>query len=177
VLIRGVELPDGSIIDGPSLTVDHLLKTTGRQSASGLDSAHGERLAWEPGVLQLVASPGSSHGPSTQSLRVGLSLKKRRYTHDDQAFRFLFRPYRYLSEPQRTKKGKPHMVLPGIASEYAAEVISEYTGCPTATVKRYAADFATGRLLTDPAPYYGQELSTADLCKLYGLWWERYGRT
>ena len=176
MLIRGVELPDGSVIDGPSLTVDFLLKAIGCQSAAGLDSAQGERLAWEPGVLQLVASLGSSRGPTTQSLRVGLSLKKRRYTPDDPAFRFLFRPYRSLSEPQRTKKGKPQMVLPGIASEYVAEEITEYTGCPTATVKRYTADFAAGRLLTDPAPFYGQELSTADLCKLYGQWWERYGR-
>lgn len=175
MLIRGVELPDGRVIDGPSLTVDHLLKTTGCRTVAELDSAHGERLAWEPGVLQLVASPGSCHGPTTQSLRVGLSLKKRQYTPEGPAFPYLFRPYRYLSEPQRTAKGKPHMVLPGIASEYIADELSHITGCPISAIRRYVADFAAGRSLTSPESFFGKELGTADLCSLYGLWWEWYG--
>jgi hypothetical protein len=175
MLIRGVELADGTLIDGPSLTVDCLLKLTGCRTAAELDAAHGERPAWEPGVLQLVASSGSSRGDTTHSLRVGLSLKKRRYTPDDPAFSFLFRSYRYLSEPVRTKKGKPHMVLPGIASEYVPDELNVVTGCPVAAILRYAAEFTAGRTLTSPEPFYGRELSTADLCKLYGLWVNTFG--
>jgi hypothetical protein len=110
-----------------------------------------------------------------KSIRVGLSLKRRYYKPDDPALTFLLRSYRYLADPRRTAKGKPHMVLPLIASGKKTEEVTALTGCPTATVKRYAADFAVGRLLTDPAPFFGRELTTKDLCQLYGLWWERLG--
>ncbi len=178
MLIRGVVLPDGRVIDGPSLTVDHLLNLTGHPTVSALDSKIAGRLGWVwESPLSLVDVPGKVWGQAVaRSLRVGLSLKKRKYVTDDPAFRFLFRPYRYLSEPVRTKKGKPHMVLPGIAREYVADELNDITGCPVAAIRRYAADFAAGRTLISPEPLYGQDMSTADLCKLYGLWWERCGR-
>jgi hypothetical protein len=43
ILLRGLEAPDGTIIDGPSLLVDHLLRTTGFASVAELDAAIGER--------------------------------------------------------------------------------------------------------------------------------------
>ena len=175
-LVRGVELPDGSVVDGPSLTVDHLLTLTAHTTVSALDAAIAERLGWVEGVpVQLLAVPEEG-GEMLRCVRVGLSLRKRKYTPDDTAFPFLFRSYRYLSEPKRTAKGKPHMALPLLANGYTAEQVRAITGSPVAAVRRYAADFAAGRLLTDPAPFYGRELTTKDLCRLYGLWWERHGR-
>lgn len=175
-LFRGVELSDGSVIDGPSLTVDHLLKTTAHASVSALDAVIAERLGWVEEVpLQLVALPELESRPLLKSIRVGLTLKRRKFKENDPALKFLLRSYRYLSDPKRTAKGKPHMVLPLIAAGMSPDEITALTGCPTATVKRYVADFAAGRTQTDPQPHYGKDIGTADLCKLYGLWWERYG--
>src|SRR5262245_43010040 len=39
VLIRSLETPDGTLIDGPSLCVDHLLDRAGCESVAALDSA------------------------------------------------------------------------------------------------------------------------------------------
>lgn len=175
MLFRGVQSPDGSVIDGPSLTVDHLLKLTGHPSVKSLDVAMGEQPAWQPGPLQLVASPELEQRPVLKCLRVGLTLKRRTFKDRDPAFAFLFRNYRYLSDPKRTAKGKTHMVLPLIADGRMPDEITTLTGCPTATVKRYDADFATGRTLPSAEPFYGREMSTADLCQLYGAWWARHG--
>jgi hypothetical protein len=176
-LFRGVVLPDGGVIDGPSLTVDHLLKTTAHASVSALDTTIAERLGWVEGLpIQLAALPEVEGRPLLKSIRVGLTLKRRKFKENDPAFGFLFRSYRYLAEPRKTAKGKPHMVLPLIAARKTPEEITATTGCPTATVRRYTADFAAGRTLATPEPYYGKEMGTADLCKLYGLWWERYGQ-
>ncbi len=176
-LIRGVELPDGEVIDGPSLTVDHILKTTTHASVSALDAVIAERVGWLDGLpLQLAALPQAETRPAQTAIRVGLTLKRRKFKENDPAFGFLFRSYRYLTEPRKTAKGKPHMVLPLIAAGKTPEEVTAATGCPTATVRRYAADFAAGRTLTTPEPFYGKEMGTADLCKLYGLWWERHGR-
>src|SRR5687768_15548935 len=56
VLFRGLETPDGSVVDGPSLLVDHLLKTTGHATVAELDKVIGTKLAWDEGQpLVLVA--------------------------------------------------------------------------------------------------------------------------
>src|SRR5215813_2446354 len=47
VLIRSLETPDGKLIDGPSLCVDHLLARAGCESVAALDSAIKGRLAWD----------------------------------------------------------------------------------------------------------------------------------
>jgi len=175
-LFRGVVLPDGSVIDGPSLTVDHLLKTTAHASVAALDAVIGERLGWVEGLpIQLTALPELESRPLLKSIRVGLTLKRRKFKENDPALGYMLRSYRYLAEPKKTAKGKPHMVLPLIAAGQSPEDITLLTGCPVATVRRYAADFASGRTLVTAEPYYGKEMSTADLCKLYGLWWTKYG--
>jgi hypothetical protein len=175
-LIRGVELPGGTIIDGPSLTVDHILKATTHTSVSALDAVIAERVGWLDGLpLQLAALPQAESRPVHTAIRVGLTLKRRTFRANDPAFDFLFRSYRYLTEPKKSAKGKPHMVLPLIAAGKTPEVVAAATGCPVATVKRYTADFTAGTLLASAEPFYGQEMGTADLCKLYGLWCERHG--
>src|SRR4051812_46307933 len=43
VLIRGLKAPDGTVIDGPSLTVDHVLAKTGEADPAALDRKLGAR--------------------------------------------------------------------------------------------------------------------------------------
>jgi 3-methyladenine DNA glycosylase Mpg len=174
VLIRGLETPDGTLIDGPSLCVDHLLDATGAATVAELDRAINQRLAWEEGnPLYLENTDTQEQRPLLRSPRIGLLLKKATARTD--STRFVMRPYRYLSQPRRTKKGKLHMVLALHAQGAGVEDIQRLTGCPKRTVERYAADFETGRKEADFMPYFGIDLGPAELCKLYGVWFANWG--
>jgi hypothetical protein len=104
---------------------------------------------------------------------VGLTLKRLRKAADPP--RFLMRHYRFLSEPRRISKGKPHMVLALHAGGMSVEEISQFTGCPKGTVKRYVEEFEAGRPHTDFDPYFGAEMGTTELCRISGSWHTCYG--
>lgn len=175
-LIRGIEKPDGILIDGPSVTVDHLLATAGHKTVASLDTACGTDAVWQPGaVMGLTVAEEAEDRPVFTCARVGLSLKKRKFQPDDPAFRFLFRPYRYLAAPTRTGKGKALMALALLAQGKTPEEVAKATGSPISAVKRYAADFAAGSAESDPQPYYGKDWTAAELARLYGLWHRRHG--
>ena len=169
VLFRGLEKPDGTVVDGPSLLVDHVLKATGFASVPELDRHIGTRLAWDPTQpVALVAAAPVDH-PILRTARVGLTWKWRRPRPGDPAAAFVLRPYRYLSDPRRTAKGKPHQVLALLAEGESPERIKERTGCPVAAVRRYAADFEEGRQEEDLTPYYGKDWGAKELARLHGL--------
>src|SRR5262245_31905012 len=55
ILFRGLELASGTLVDGPSLLVDHLLHTTGAADVAALDASIAGRPAWDAGSpLHLV---------------------------------------------------------------------------------------------------------------------------
>lgn len=169
ILIRGLETPEGTLIDGPSLCVDHLLDATGAATVAELDRAINKRLAWENGNPLILEMLGTMQERTLfRSPRVGLLLKKA--TARTESTRYVMRPYRYLTEPRRTKKGKMHMVLALHAQGAGVEDIQRLTNCPRRSVERYVADFETGRKEADFAPYFGIDLGPAQWCKLYGVW-------
>ncbi len=174
VLIRGLETPDGTLIDGPSVTVDHLLAAAGHRTVASLDAACGTHPVWQPGALLGLTTADDANRPIFKCARVGLSLKKRRYVADDPAFRFLFRRYRYLTEPTRTAKGKALMALALLADGKSPAVVATATGSPLSAVTRYAAEFATGATEIDASGYYGKGWTTAELCRLHGVWNARF---
>lgn len=174
VLIRGLEKPDGALIDGPSLCVDYLLEATGSDSVSQLDRAIGTRVAWEKGnILFLDQTEETAPSPIWRSGRVGLSLKRSRGNKEMQ--RYLLKPYRYLIEPQRIAKGKLFLVLALHAQGRCADEVRTITGCGRTTVERYLAEFRTGQEQPDFAPFLGKDLTPADLCRLHGVWYAHYG--
>jgi 3-methyladenine DNA glycosylase Mpg len=174
VLIRGLETPEGKRIDGPSLCVDHLLDAAGAATVAELDRAINKRLAWEKdNPLILEVTDALENRPRFQSPRVGLMLK--RVAARTEGTRFVMRPYRYLTEPRRTKKGKLHLVLALHAQGNGVHDIQRLTNCPLRTIERYIADFERGRKEADFAPYFGIDLGPAELCKLYGVWFAHWG--
>jgi hypothetical protein len=174
VLLRGLETPDGQLIDGPSLLVDHLLDRTGAETVSKLDKAIGERVAWaEDNPLSLRQVAETERREPYRSGRVGLTLKKAKPTSD--LPRFLLRNYRYLTLPRRTAKGKVYLVLALHALGIDADDIKDMTGCPAGTVRRYIADFEEGKKTPDLAPFFGAELKPVDLCRLHGVWQATFG--
>jgi hypothetical protein len=165
-LLRGLVTPDGTAIDGPSLLVDYLLSGTGFGTVAKLDAALGETPAWDADSPLSLRPAAAEPRLVLSGLRVGLSLKRQ----GREAVGYLFRRYRYLTDPRQTKKGKPQMVLPLLADGVSVEEVNVLTGCPPAAVKRYAVAFATGR---NAEPHFGPDLNTTDLCRLYGWWCER----
>jgi hypothetical protein len=171
VLCRGLQKPEGTLVDGPSLLVDHLLDATGAAQVPALDRAIAERRAWDPGnPLWLEPAPDLEQKQLFQSARVGLTLKKARPAAPEPP-RYLLRPYRFLSEPRRIAKGKLLLVLALHARGAGAEQIVQDTGCPKATVQRYVQDFEAGKLEPDLSSYYGKDLGPKDMCRLHGTWY------
>lgn len=173
VLFRGLEMADGTLIDGPSLLVDHLLKLTRAATVAVLDSMIAGRLAWDasnPIFLEDLETPRTQ--PLFRSGRVGLTLKNAR--NKPEATRYILRPYRYLTEPRRAAKGKLLLVLALHAGGHSVAEIVQATGCPRKSVQRYIEDFETGRGASDFAAYLGTDLKPADLCRLHGTWHSAY---
>ena len=173
IIIRGLETPDGRLIDGPSLCMDHLLDATGAATVAELDRTICNR-AWEKNnPLRLTAIKVRENRTLFRSPRVGLMLKRVEARTD--ATRFVMLPYRYLTEPSRIKKGKLHVVLALHAQGIDIEGINRLTNCPRRIVERYIADFERGRKEADFTPYFGIDLGPAELCKLYGVWFAHWG--
>jgi hypothetical protein len=108
-----------------------------------------------------------------RSARVGLSLK--RSPKAPEPPRFVMRPYRFLTQPRKTAKGKLHTVLALHCRGVAPEAIQQLTGCPLKTVQRYIADFEAGRQQADFGPYYGIDLGPKELARLHGTWHAQHG--
>lgn len=165
ILIRGVERQgDGALLDGPSLCVDHLLATTGHASIRSLvesfensvEPAHGSPLF-------VTLAPEPSEAPVVESPRVGLTLKRGELEH---RAGYLARPYRFLSEPRRIKKGRPHVVVGMHRRGRQAAEIAAATGSSAAQVAKYVAQYEAGKRL-HPREFV-KDLSAEELCRLLG---------
>jgi hypothetical protein len=174
VLIRTVVAPDGAVIDGPSLVVDHLLARTGAATVPALDARIAGRLAWDgSSPLAVREAKPVRTADVLATARVGLSLKRHRGNPDGP--RFVMRPYRYLTELRAVTKGRPQTVLALHQQGKDTAAIQSLTGVPKKTIDRYVADFAAGKDEPDFGRYVGRDLGTAELCKLMGTWAAEYG--
>lgn len=174
LLIRTVVTPDDTLIDGPSLMVDHLLAKTKTASVAALDGLINGRKVWDPtSPLHIAESEVPRGAPVWACSRVGLSLKKAHGKAD--APRFVGRAYRFLTEPARISKGRPHLILALHRAGHDAAAITALTGVAKKTVERYLADFALGAAAEDFEGYIGKDLGTADLCRLIGTWHAKHG--
>lgn len=136
ILIRGLEGPDGPLIDGPSLSVDHLLQRTKMPNPAGLDAAIAGRSVWDrDSPLFLMALDSSEPVVVYQSARVGLSLK--RHGPGTLGPVYLHRPYRFLTEPKRIRKGRSHLVCALGSQGFTAREICALTGSSEANVRRW----------------------------------------
>lgn len=173
VLFRGLERPDGSRVDGPSKLVDCLLAATGFATVGELDRAVAGRPAWDrTSPVALTDAPADGR-PILATARVGLSVKTHTTATADVALDYLFRPYRYLTDPRRTRTGKPHLVAALLAAGLPPAEVSARTGVPRAAVGRYQAALAAGPAI-DPADYLGRGLTAAEWLRLAGWWAARH---
>ncbi len=174
ILIRTLVAADGTFLDGPCVTVDHLLTKTKTGSVAALDGVINARAIWDASSpLHIVDAEQPRTAPVFACSRVGLSLKKAKGKAD--APKFVARPYRFLTEPQGISKGKPHLVLALHRAGLTAEAIRDIIDMPKKTIDRYVSDFTAGKRVEGFDGYIGKDLGTADLCKLLGTWHAKYG--
>jgi hypothetical protein len=177
VLVRTIVAADGTVIDGPSLTVDHILGLTGTPDVPTLDRQVAGRPVWDASSPLAVRESSEPRGQTVyRTARVGLSLKRSRKGRTDTPM-YVMRPYRYLTEPRAIGKGKPQLVCALHQTGLDAAGITALTGTPRKTVERYASDFEVGKKEASFDAYFGVDLGPAGVCKLLGAWTAKYGST
>lgn len=170
ILLRGLEKPDGSIVDGPSLLVDHLLKTTHSNNVETLERLAEKHKAWDlNSPLALAPIQNSRKLPLLRTMRVGLSFKRSAVYENIEPIRFVKYRYRWLSEPRRTRKGRTHMVISLFLDGFSHEEIAERVGCPLRGVQSRLAEFEDGQKESNPGRYFGKELKNAEFCQFLGM--------
>ncbi|WAS91432.1 hypothetical protein [Nannocystis punicea] len=165
ILIRGLErLADGALFDGPSLSVEHLLATTKQPSIRALvDSFANSVEPAERSPLFITLAPTPRDGGIYESPRIGLTLKRGEL---ENRVRYLARPYRFLTEPRRIKKGRPHVVVGMHRQGRDAGDIAASTGSTRAQVEKYIAQYERGKL-REPREFI-KDLSAEETCQLFG---------
>jgi hypothetical protein len=170
ILIRGAARSSApfDFIDGPSLLVDHVLRLTDSATIRDLVGKFDLRVdAPEAGgssPLFMSVDDGPGRGAKLfASPRVGLTLKRGDLERKQ---RFVARPYRFLTEPSRTKKGRAQLIVALHREGMAPHEIARTTGSTVASVERYIALYEEGRA-KKPAELRG-DLSPQELCLLLG---------
>lgn len=168
ILIRGIERIDDapSLVDGPCMVVDHILELTAsptiedlvRRGAVMIES----RDRGSPLRVELDAGPGGGKAIYATP-RIGLTLKK---GSTEARQRYIARPYRFLSEPARIRKGRPHLVTALHQQGRSTAEIAALTGARRSVVEGYVAAFEAGR--GRRIAELDGDLSTDELCRLLG---------
>lgn len=170
ILIRGLERlepsPSPSLIDGPCMVVDHILALAASPSIEEL--VRRGAVAFESrdrrSPLHVELDPGPGRGQAIYATpRIGLTLKK---GCTEARQRYLARPYRFLSEPARIRKGKPHLVTALHQQGRSPAEIAALTGTRRSVLEGYLAAFEAGR--ARPIAELDGDLSTDELCQLLG---------
>jgi 3-methyladenine DNA glycosylase Mpg len=163
LLIRSIRTAEGATINGPCVTVDHLLKSGGLHGPRDLDVTVGSKDVWDSDNPVRLERGASLDAEVYRSARVGLTLKK--CLPHDQPDKFILRNYRFLVEPRTIRKGTPHLVAALLGQGVAVQQIHRVTGCPVKTIQGYANWMREGEHLSI-ADFYGNAMETADFCRL-----------
>lgn len=167
ILIRGIESETGEVVDGPSLVVDRVLELCGRRTVAELDKFIGARSAWDTTNPLHVIPAESLAKDILACARVGLSLRRARAGSKMPAY--LTRPYRFLTNPRRTAKGKVQMVIGLHRMGHPPDEIRNATGCPARSIAAYLGEYESGRREGMFEASFGIELGPKDLCRLHGI--------
>lgn len=168
ILIRGIQKLSAPrvLIDGPSLVVDHILKTCGAENIVQLVDTMMTSLAVCDlnNILHLEPAQRKGTRAVYTSARIGLTLKNFSRNREN----YIIRPYRFFTHPREIKKGKQHMVLRLHVQGKAEHDIHLITGCPKATVAKYVDNFRAGAS-KQPKDFYSMELNTQDMSLYHGM--------
>jgi hypothetical protein len=147
ILFRGLEKPDGTLIDGPSLQVDHWLRLTGEKKVADLYRRISPLDTWDQdNLVHLKAEAEDRDLEIFSSARVGLPWRP----FDPLRLEYLTKPYRFLTEPKRIRKGKGATILGLIREKQDDDTIHRLTGSPRRSIARFREGYRTGFGLEHP---------------------------
>ncbi len=167
ILIRGVEAENGRLVDGPSLVVDRVLELCRMRTVADLDRTIGKQLAWYPESPLRIVSSRRTERDILACARVGLSL--RRVQQGSAKPEFLTRPYRYLTEPVRIRKGKAQIVMGLHRHGTTAIQIRALTNSASRAIEAYLTAYEMGLREGQFTDFFGKDLGPKDVCRLHGI--------
>eukprot|EP01137_Pigoraptor_chileana_P025635 Opistho-2@95390 len=162
--VRSIQqLSDGKLICGPSLCVDHMIKTAGVSKTGDLVGTRG-LIDDTDAVVHIVPDRGGVLSPARihSSPRIGLTLKALRDPE-----RYIMRPYRFLIMPDRLKKGKQHLMLQMHVAGASAGDVKTTCGVAQPVYARTIALFEEGKTMPFDS-FIAKNLSPDDFCRMYG---------
>lgn len=169
VLIRGLESPEGGLIEGPSRVVDHFLEILNCNSVAALDGILSRLSPCEPRhAVHLRPQAQSLSHALYRTPRIGLTLRQQGQIQS--RIRFLGHSYRFLTEPKKIRKGRALLALALLTNGVDAETISGLMAIRPGSLKNYQDAFLQG--MTEPtfAPFVGRKLHVLDRCQFQGAW-------
>ena len=164
ILIRALyDMQNNKYIDGPSLSVDHLLNQCNVSDIISLTKL--DNFSWDvdEGIIAFKFVELEKKILYTSG-RIGLNLKTE--TH----IKFAMKPYRFMIYPEKVKKGKQHLILELYYQGKSSEEITNITSTNKKNVNTYISHYENSKnSLTDAKSYYGtvSKLSSKDFCKYY----------
>lgn len=165
ILIRTIS-SDEQQINGCSLCVDHLLKTTKLDHVSKLDAHLKPLHVFDQNPYLYLAPHHNSTRTITQTARVGLTLK--RCAQNPTMPDFITRPYRYLTDPT-IKKGKIYTIMALHQQGDDVAAIHAKTRSPKKSINTYITHYNHGLTLDSTESLHGKALKSADLACLHGI--------
>jgi hypothetical protein len=167
-LIRAVEnLTSHTVIEGPSLVVDHILALNDVSSIDEFVAGFDVNALVKSKLYVAEMKPTDAHKFTAEKKyscpRVGLTLKK----NDNNQAKFIMRHYRHYLRPNVIKKGKVNIVLAFIEEGLSVDKIFNLCASPKKSVEKYMDLYESGKHKT-PSSFYSQALSTDNMCELYG---------
>lgn len=139
VLIRSLETDDGTIVCGPSLCVDHLIRSSDCDSVKSLDAKVGKLPVDDPSSpLRLERdAPPTTKRDVYRSARVGLSTAS--LAQDSQPEQFIDLLYRFLTKPREIKKGRAQLIQGMFREGHSKDEIRDLTGSPRKSIDKHIA--------------------------------------
>jgi hypothetical protein len=166
ILIRSLLTPDGELINGSSLCVEHLLARTGHVDVASLAGVVGDLNVDAPDSSLRLRPVAERAVTIYYTARVGLTLK--RVAEHPEMLEYILRPYRALTRPRKIAKGRVHLIIALHQAGETPAAIEALTGAPKRTVTQTIAAYQRGRELESSESLHGKSLSASDLCLLHG---------
>lgn len=170
ILIRAVEdLTAQKLVEGPSLTVDHILSLCDVPTIAEFVKMNGID-ATNNGKFHIRYDDTIAKRKVFKTPRVGLTLKKA----DEEHAKYVMKSYRYLTLPKQTKKGKIQLVLALYRQGSKVSEIAKLTGSTEGKIQSYIKAFEAGKT-KKVMDFAQQSLDNEAICSLYGAWCTEFG--
>eukprot|EP01100_Stratorugosa_tubuloviscum_P006625 TRINITY_DN2836_c0_g1_i1.p1 TRINITY_DN2836_c0_g1~~TRINITY_DN2836_c0_g1_i1.p1 ORF type:complete len:348 (-),score=164.58 TRINITY_DN2836_c0_g1_i1:45-1040(-) len=168
ILIRAIKPLGEKIVEGPSKSVDHILKLTGKPSVAALADNFNLIVDDQDNPIYIRHCENAQENMFQKaqvytSARVGLTLKNQ--SEKEKRIEYIGKNYRYFIEPESIKKGKHYIIAALHFAGKSASEIRTITKSTENSISQFIRACDSG-LNEDPKNFIRKELSPEDVCCL-----------